>query len=147
MEIKRDGRTNPGAERAPRERDRLRVRPRGGLFDIVKRERGWLLPRVAFGRGRSHISGAAHGGTGARQPRMYRRQAAWSGTGSDEITVSLQVFSRSHGRVESLHVFAIMLRPERRRWPTRRATKKDGRRVTRRRNRARPTVSRLVLPA
>ena len=109
MEIKRDGRTNPGAERAPPERDRLRVRPRGGLFDIVKRERGWLLPRVAFGRGRSHISGAAHGGTGARQPRMYRRQAAWSGTGSDEITVSLQVFSRSHGRVESLHVFAIML--------------------------------------
>ena len=29
---------NPGAENAPRERDVLRVRSRGGLFDIVKKD-------------------------------------------------------------------------------------------------------------
>src|SRR3954471_20281781 len=33
-------RDNPGAENAPRERDGLRVRPRGGLFDIVKKDDG-----------------------------------------------------------------------------------------------------------
>jgi hypothetical protein len=48
--------------------------------------------------------GAAHCGTGARQPRMDRGRAAWSETGSDAITVSLQVSSWSHGLIESLQV-------------------------------------------
>jgi hypothetical protein len=43
---------------------------------------------------------------------MYRRRAAWSETGSHAITVSLQVSSWSHGLIESLQIFEIMLRPD-----------------------------------
>ena len=52
MEIKRDGRTNPGAQVRRGNEIGCAVRPRGGLFDIVKNDWGQAgartVPWAAF---------------------------------------------------------------------------------------------------
>ena len=145
-ETKRDGRTNPDAQARRGNETGCVDKSCGRLFDIVKRGRVRSVPRAtfAFARGRSHISGSC--------ALRHRRPSASDVQGAGGLERNR--FGRnhrfapgifwSHGLIESLQIFEIMLRPGRRRWPTRRAMKKDGRRVTRRRDRAHPTVSRLV---
>ena len=136
-ETKRDGRTNPDAQARRGNETGCVDKSCGRLFDIVKRERVRSVPRAtfAFARGRSHISGSC--------ALRHRRPSASDGQAAGGLERNR--FGRnhrfapgifwSHGLIESLQIFEIMLRPGRRRWPTRRAMKKDGRRVTRRRDR------------
>jgi len=117
VEIKRDGRTNPGAENALRERDGLRVRPRGVLFDIVKKDGARAMPRAAFAfaRGRSHISGS--GALRHRRPSASDVQAAGglerNRFGRNQgFAPGIFLVAWSHRKPASLE---IMLRPGRRR--------------------------------
>ena len=60
-------RDNPGAENAPRERDGLRVRPRGGLFDIVKNDDGRAVALLGRANARArHSSSAPYARAGGR---------------------------------------------------------------------------------
>ncbi len=136
----------PRRNNAPRERDVLRgTRPRSGLFDIVKKDGARAMPRAAFAfaRGRSHISGSR--ALRHRRPSASDVQAtgAWSETGSDAITVSLQVCSWSHDLIEKPAAFRDHAPAGTTAMTNTQSDEKDGRRVTRLRNRAHPTVSRL----
>jgi hypothetical protein len=102
------------------------VKSCSGLFDIVKKDGARSMPRAtfAFARGRSHISGSR--ALRHRRPSASDGQAAGSLERNrlDAITVSLQVSSWSHGRIESLRVSRSCSGRDERRWPTRRAMKK-----------------------
>ena len=118
----------------------------GGLFDIVKRERVRSVPRAtfAFARGRSHISGSC--ALRHRRPSASDVQAA-GGLERNRFGLSYGFapgvfwFAWSHRKPANFRDHApagttAMING--------RAMKKDGRRVTRLRDRAHPTVSRLV---
>ena len=79
-------RDNPGAENAPRERDGLRVRPRGGLFDIVKKDDG-----------RGPESGRAAGGV--RNPACGAQPVTRSGGGGSgrfRLTQRVPKYSKNY---------------------------------------------------
>jgi hypothetical protein len=116
-EVKRDGRTNPGAKTRCGNETGCVDKSCGGLFDIVKREGVWPMPRTAFAfaRGRSHISGS--------RALRHRRPSASDGQAAGGLERNR--LGRNHGFAPGIFLvawshrkpasFEIMLRPGRRR--------------------------------
>ena len=132
-------RDQPGRRNASRERDVLRgTRPRSGLFDIVKKDGARAMPRAAFAfaRARSHISGS--------RALRHRRPSASDGQAAGGLERNR--LGRNHGFAPGIFLvawshrkpasFEIMLRPGTTAMINAESNEKDGRRVTRLRDRA-----------